>query len=121
MVIPAGPACPADEVPPPLSVDALDWIGADRIGSVVAYRIVKVARRQIPVAGIEARRYVRKLVRHPAGSRLGCRPGRRPAAGCVWLEKPDAAGRSDRLTDPYALGLAVGWDGSPHPPPKTFC
>lgn len=117
-VIPSGTEWLVAEVPLPPSVDAMQRIRFDQLGPVLAHPLRNVAWWLVPVDGAEALRHVRQLTLYPPGWPLCCPPVQRPAAGRVWLEKPDGSGR---LTDPEALGLALDPGGSLQLLAEAFC
>ncbi|EFE74522.1 hypothetical protein GTY59_09625 [Streptomyces sp. SID5466] len=117
-MIPSGDEWLVAEAPLPQTVDAMQQILAEQLGPVLAHPLRGVAWWLVPADSAGILRHVRQLTVHPSGWPLCCPPIRRPAAGRVWLEKPDGSGR---LTDPEALGRALDPGGSLQLPAEAFC
>ncbi|MGW5273617.1 hypothetical protein ACWEQP_13715 [Streptomyces sp. NPDC004044] len=91
------------------SVAAMQRIGPDRLGPVLAQPGAGLAWWLVPPGADELLADLPRLTVHPEGWALRCPPADRYIDGIGWLEKPDGAGR---LTHPDVLGAAFGPGGS---------
>ncbi|MFF7763130.1 hypothetical protein [Streptomyces griseorubiginosus] len=106
--IPAGPYWRVAEAPLTRSVEAIQRIGPERVGPVLADIYRDVAWWLLPADVTDELDDIRRVTVHPTGWLLKCPPVERSLAGRWWLEWPDGTGR---LTDPTLLGAAFGPGG----------
>lgn len=99
------------------SVDAMQRVGADRLGPVLVYPEADLAWWLVPLTAGEELDDIARITVHPAGWVLACPPAHEYMNGRGWLEKPDGSGR---LTDPVALGAAFGPGGPLRLPAGAF-
>ncbi|MFE4329008.1 hypothetical protein ACFRQM_05985 [Streptomyces sp. NPDC056831] len=117
-VIPSGALWLVAEAPLTRTVDAMQLLPADSLGPVLAHPLGSVAWWLVPLDSAVELWHVKQLTIYPSGWPLCCPPINRPAAGRVWLEKPDGSGR---LSDPAALGAAFDPGGYLQLPVEAFC
>lgn len=106
--IPTGPYWRVAEAPLTRSVQAIQRIGADRIGPVLADVYRDVAWWLLPPDLADDLDDIPRITVRPAGWVLKSPPVERSLEGRWWLEWPDGTGR---LTDPVLLGAAFGPGG----------
>lgn len=109
-------AVEADILP---SVAAMQRIGPDRLGPVLAQPGDGRAWWLVPPGAAELLADLPRLAVHPEGWALRCPPADRYIDGIGWLEKPDGSGQ---LTHGDVLGAAFGPGGSAlRLPAGAFC
>ncbi|MGY1498522.1 hypothetical protein ACW4TU_18315 [Streptomyces sp. QTS52] len=85
------------------SVEAVGWIGGNRIGPVLADVHRDTAWWLLPADLADGLDGIPRLTVRPPGWILECPPVLRSVDGRWWLERPDGSGQ---LTDPLLLGAA---------------
>lgn len=107
--IPSNDQWRAIEAPLIRSVNAMQRIGYDRLGPILAAPGAGLVWWLVKAGEAEQLDDLRHLIVRPAGWRLLCPSPTRSAGGRIWLEAPDGTGR---LTDAALLGAAVGPAGA---------
>lgn len=90
------------------TLDAMQRIGPDDLGPVLAFPAAEHAWWLVPLDAAEQLDDIPRLTVHPPAWPLYCPPVNRPVRGRVWLSRPNGSGR---LTDPTMLGACFGPGG----------
>lgn len=100
------------ETPLLSSMEAIGWIGGERLGPVLADVYRGTMWWLLPPDLSDELDGTRQLTVRPPGWILKCPPVLHSVAGRWWIERPDGSGL---LTDPAVLAAAFGPGGAPLP------